>query len=633
MANSLINEESPYLLQHANNPIDWFPWGDEALEKAKKENKPIFLSIGYSSCHWCHVMEKESFENIDIAKKLNENFICIKVDKEERPDIDKHFQEIFIKMNNKPGGWPLTIFLTPNLNPVYSATYIPPYPKYGLNGLNDLIDTITKAYKKDSKLLEKKGQEVLEAIKPKSKIEATKLSDALISIASRQIKQVYDKKWGGFGDAPKFPNAYTLELAINLYKLTKDDELKKIVTHTLDNMLLGGIYDIVDGGFCRYSTDRMWLVPHFEKMTYDNALMINVLIRAHKTFDIKRYKEVAAEITEFMQNRMSQENLFFTASDADSNAEEGGYFVYDYSETKKAFENAGINSDFLYRLGITKKGNFEGKSIVRLENLNIKQSLEFKKAIKILRNIRAAREYPFIDKKIITSWNAMMVSSLFEMAKTEPEFLEAAEKSLKALEEKMVINGKVYHSALIENKAKIEGFLEDYAWLIKAYLQAYSVNLDEIELIKAADLTNAAIKNFYSEGFWRVGGKEFKNFANDYDASYPSSVSIMVQNLLTLRSLAEPVYEKFAFKTLEVNSYNIMRQPISRPTITDAAIRYIKDDIIIKSNSLNLKDLQFDYPYVGLKVTNSNDFQICNNKACFATAKTGQELKEILKTL
>jgi len=633
MANRLINEESPYLQQHANNPVNWYPWSQEAFDIAKKEGKAVFLSIGYSSCHWCHVMERESFENEDIAKKLNENFISIKVDKEERPDIDRHFQEVYIKMNNKPGGWPLSIFMTPDKIPFYSATYIPPIANYGMMGFGELLDIIAKSYKNDPKMLESKGQEVLNALKPKTKIEATKITEDLIAIVSKQIKQVYDKDNGGFGKAPKFPHASTLNLAINIYKLTKDRELKDIVTHTLDNMLLGGIYDLVDGGFSRYSTDNIWLIPHFEKMTYDNALMAKVLIKAYNTFNIKRYKDVAIEIVNFMLDKMSQDNLFFSASDADTNGIEGEYFTFDYNEVKKAFEINGVDTKLLYDLGITKNGNFDGKSIVRLRSIDLRENGEIKKAIKVLKDLRAKKSYPFIDKKVITSWNAMMIDAIFELSKIEPKYQEVASKSLKALESKMVNNIRVYHSSLIENSPKIEGFLEDYTWLINAYLQSYSVTLDELELIKATNLANEVIKKFYKDGKWQIGDGEFKNFEQDYDSTYTSSVSLMAQNLLTLRSLVEPIYEKFAFKTLEVNSYNLMRQPISRPTLTDAAIRYIKDDVIIKANEELLKELigiNFKYPYTLLKVTLDKNYQVCTNKACFATAKDKQTLLELL---
>ncbi len=631
--NRLIYEESPYLQQHAQNPVDWYPWGQEALDLAQKENKAIFLSIGYSSCHWCHVMEKESFENENIAKKLNDDFIAIKVDKEERPDIDRHFQEVYQKMNNRGGGWPLSIFMTANKKPFYSATYIPPIANYGMMGFGELLDTIAKSYKQDSQMLESKGIEVLNALKPQNRVEATKIDEQIITIATKQLKEVYDSAYGGFGDAPKFPHASTLELALNLYKLTDDSELKSIVTHTLDSMLLGGVYDLVDGGFCRYSTDKLWLVPHFEKMTYDNALMAKVLLKAFQVTNVEHYKSFAIEIIEFMLEYMSQDNLFFSASDADTNGIEGEYFIYDYSEVKKIFLKEGVDSKLLYEMGITRNGNFDGKSIVRLQDISLRQNVEFQKAFELLATIRKSRKYPFIDRKIICSWNAMMITTLFEASKVESQYLQKALQHLEALESKMFNGVELYHSALIENRPIIKAFLEDYAWMTRLYLTAYNATLDEHFIIKATTLANEAIKRFYRDGRWLISDGEFKNFDNDYDSAYTSSVSLMVQNLLTLRSLSDKIYEKFAFHTLQVHSYNLMRQAISRPTLVDAAIRYIKEDKIIKSKLENLKPLvnvTYKYPYIYLKLTDDENYELCNNSSCFASLMSSKELKRIL---
>ena len=636
MANRLIKEESPYLQQHAQNPVEWYPWGEEAFQRAAKEKKAIFLSIGYSSCHWCHVMERESFENLEIAKKLNENFISIKVDKEERPDIDKHFQEVYQKMNNKAGGWPLSIFMTANKVPFYSATYIPPIANYGMMGFGELLDTIAKSYKQDPQMFEQKGLEVLNALKPKSKIEATKIDKQLIDIVTKQIKYVYEKEYGGFGTAPKFPHASTIELAINLYKLKRDQEIFEIIKYTLDSMLLGGLYDHVDGGFCRYSTDKMWLVPHFEKMSYDNALMAKVLLKAYRLTKEDHYRSAAFETIDFMLEKMSQDNLFFSASDADTYGMEGAYFLYDYNEVKEAFKKEGIDNKLLFELGITRNGNFDNKSIVRLHESKFKEIPEIKKALKILKKLRENREYPFIDRKVITSWNSMMIITLFEASKEKKSYLEIAYKSLKALEDKMLQGNELFHSALIENKPKIKGFLEDYAWLIAAYLSAYSATLDESYIIKATTMTNEAIKKYYRDGKWLLSNGEFKNFEEDYDTTYTSSLSLMVENLLTLRSLNEPIYEKFAFQTLQVHSYQLMRQPISRPTLADAAIRYLQDDIIIKSSEENLQPLineEFEYPYILLKVTKDDKYEICNSHSCFASEKSLEDLKAKLNQI
>lgn len=578
MANRLINEESQYLQKHAQDPIDWYPWGEEALQKAEEENKAIFLSIGYSSCHWCHVMQRESFDNEEIAKKLNENFISIKVDKEDRPDIDRHFQEIYEKMKNKRGGWPLSIFMTPKRSPFHAASYIPPIANYGMMGFADLLDVIARSYTQDSETMQKKGEEVLEALKPKSNIEATRITEQLIDISVQQIKEVFEKEYGGFGDTSKFLHTATLNLALNLSKLTKDKELKDIVTYTLDKMLLGGLYDHVDGGFCHSSRDKMWLVPHFEKMTYDNALMAKLLLKTYQESNIEHYKEAAFETINFMLQRMSSDNLFFSTTAADTNGEEGEYFIYSYSEVKEAFEAEGLESSLLFELSISKNGNFDGKSIVRLQDISSKRKPEIEKALRIMAKLREQREYPFIDKKIVTSWNAMMIGTLFEASKSEKSYLEVAIKSLEALEKKMVDGVELYHTAPIEKSPKVKAVLEDYAWLIDTYLTAYSVTQDEHYLIKATNLTNEAIRKYYRDGKWLISDGEFQSFELDVDNSYSSALALMVQNLLTLRSLSKSIYEKFAFQTLQVHSYDLMRQAISRPTLADAAIRYLKPE-------------------------------------------------------
>jgi uncharacterized protein YyaL (SSP411 family) len=633
MANRLKDQESPYLIAHANDPIDWYYWGEEAFNKAKELNRPIFLSIGYSSWHWCHVMQKESFINEEIAKVLNDNFIAIKVDKEERVDIDRHFQEVYNKMNGKGGGWPLSVFITPNRVPIYSATYIPPIANYGKMGFKELLNIISDSWNRDSKILESKGMQVLDALRAKNKIEATKIHDGLVDVTIKQIKQVYDSVHGGFGSAPKFPHASTLELALDMYSLTSDNELKDIVTHTLDSMSMGGIYDIVEGGFCRYSTDDIWLVPHFEKMLYDNAQLLAIYAKAYRVTKISRYRDIAIDSAEFILNNMSNNFLFFSASDADTNGIEGEYFTYSYSEVKEAFKKSDIDTSLLYELSITRNGNFDGKSIARYLDKSLIGTPQVKKAIAVLKDLRDKKEYPFIDKKVITSWSSMAISALFELSKIEPIYKDIALKYLKTLKEKMQNGNLLYHSAMPDNRAKIEGFLEDYAYYIQACIAAFNSTLDEIYLIDAIALSNEAIRLFYKNGRWQVGNLDYKNFVDDFDSSYPSPLSVMVDNLLSIRSLGEAIYEKFAYETLQVQSYNLMRQPISRPKLANCAIRYLKDDKIVKSNIDNLVLLQNEelvYPYILFKPVNSKKIEICNSKSCFASLDSIKKAKEML---
>ncbi|WP_292661924.1 thioredoxin domain-containing protein [Nitratifractor sp.] len=641
MPNRLIDEQSPYLQQHAHNPVEWYPWREEAFEKARREEKPIFLSIGYSSCHWCHVMERESFENEAIAAKLNERFVSIKVDREERPDIDKHFQEIFVTMNGRAGGWPLSVFMTPEKIPFYSATYIPPEPRYGMMGFAELLDVIAEKYAKERETLVEKGKEVLEFIRPKRKIQATKIEqERLEATLLKQIETVYEPRYGGFGGAPKFPHASTLLLVMDLWELTGREELHGILTHTLDTMTLGGLYDPVDGGFCRYSTDEEWLVPHFEKMTYDNALMAEVLLRAWRLTGEEHYREIAYETLDFMLERMMREDLFFSASDADTEGEEGKYFIYEYEEAVSAFREGGIPEPeaVARRLSITPEGNFEGHSIVRFQSPGDRRDPTLRKALEILKNIRKRRTYPFIDRKVQSSWNAMMIRVLFLAGVYEERYRTQAIRSLEALEAKMAAGVTLYHSALIGHSPKVQGFLEDYAWWISALAEGYQATLDERYLIRATELVNEAVRRFYADGRWRIDDGEFRQFADDTDSSYPSSVGVMAHNLQSLRSLVEPVYEKFLYRTLEVHSYDLMRQPISRPMLAEAALRYLRDDLLLKAREERLRPhlaerLDLGYPWLYFRTALNENYQLCNNRSCFAEEESFEEIRTIVESL
>jgi uncharacterized protein YyaL (SSP411 family) len=416
MANHLKNEHSPYLQQHSENPVDWYPWGEEAFEKARKENKAIFLSIGYSSCHWCHVMEDESFKDDETAKILNEHFVAVKVDREERPDIDKHFQEVYQLMNQRPGGWPTSIFLTQEQKPFYSATYIPDEPRYGMMSFSSLLEVIADKYTKEKDLLTEKADEILRFLNPKEdKIQATKLDLSIINRVADQAKQLFDNKNGGFNKAPKFPQASMLDLLLDVYRITGDKETRNMSLHSLTSMAKGGLRDLVEGGFCRYSTDNEWLVPHFEKMTYDNALLSEVYLKAYHVSGDDFYKSVAFETIDFMMANMSENGLFYSASDADTEGEEGKYFVYTYEKALKSFEKAGIptkeHTALAEALHITPEGNFEGKNIIRIDDPAHNNIPYYEEAIEALKKRREKRIHPFIDKKVLVSWNAMMIKS------------------------------------------------------------------------------------------------------------------------------------------------------------------------------------------------------------------------------
>jgi uncharacterized protein YyaL (SSP411 family) len=641
MENHLKNEHSPYLQQHAENPVDWYPWGEEAFEKARKENKAIFLSIGYSSCHWCHVMEDESFKNEATAKIMNEHFVAVKVDREERPDIDKHFQEVYQLMNQRPGGWPTSIFLTQEQKPFYSATYIPDEPRYGMMSFSSLLEVIADKYSKEKNLLTEKADEILRFLNPKEdKIQATKLDLSIIGRVADQAKQLFDNTDGGFNKAPKFPQASMLNLLLDLYPITGDKETRNMALHSLTSMAKGGLRDLVEGGFCRYSTDNEWLVPHFEKMTYDNALLAEVYLKAYHVKGDEFYKSVAFETIDFMLEKMSEDGLFYSASDADTEGEEGKYFVYTYEKALKSFEKAGIPSQehtaLAKALHITEEGNFEGKNIVRIEDPAHHKIPYYDEAIQALKKRREKRTHPFIDKKVLVSWNAMMIKTLFKASRVDNAYLKPAIRSLDALLESMYINSELFHSTLIGKKPKIKAFLEDYAYLSEVLIEAYESTLDETYLITATKLTNSAIEKYFDKGKWKFSRGEFETNADIYDSSYPSSVATMLSVLYSISSLVDVVYKKFVFKTLEIYSYDVMRQPISTPSMSRMVIRYLKDDVIIKAKEdalkIHIKDLDtLPHPFSLFKSDTNDGFMLCNSNSCFGHEKDFKGIIEILE--
>ena len=642
MVNHLKNEHSPYLQQHAHNPVDWYPWGEEAFQKARDEHKPIFLSIGYSACHWCHVMEQESFQDEKTAKLLNKHFISIKVDREERPDIDKHFQNVYQLMNGRPGGWPTSIFLTEERKPFYSATYIPDEPKYGMMSFSSLLEVVADKYKNGKEILVKEADRILKHLNPQEdKIQATKLDQSIMARVLNQAEQLFDSKEGGFNKAPKFPQASTLELLLNLYRISNEKSALSMVEFSLLNMAKGGLRDLVEGGFCRYSTDNAWLVPHFEKMTYDNALLASVYLKAYHTTHNNFYKEVAFETIDFMLEKMSENHLFYAASDADTQGEEGKYFVYSYDKALKSFTKAGIPSKaheaLATALHISKEGNFEGKNIVRVENPSHIDIPYYEEALKALRKRREEkREYPFIDTKVIVSWNAMMITTLFQAGRIEKKYLKQAKKSLDKLLGSMYLNSQLFHSTLIGKEPKIQAFLEDYAYLGEALIEAYESTLDETYLIIATKLANSAIEKYYQHGKWKFSRGEFETDADIYDSSYPSSVATIISLLHSLSSLVDSVYKKFVFKTLEIHSYDMMRQPISTPKMSQMVIRYLKDDIIIKAEKEKLspelsKRDTITYPFTFFKNDTNDGFMLCNSHSCFGHEKTLEGIVAILE--
>jgi len=640
MANRLETEDSPYLQQHKNNPVDWWPWCDEAFELAKKENKAIFISIGYSSCHWCHVMEETVFEDAECAEILNKDFVCIKVDREERPDIDKHYQEVHMLLNRRAGGWPTSIFCTPQNKPFFAGTYIPPVASEinpNAMGFKELTNLIALKVGEADKQLFDNADEIEGFLnKVEHPKEATVLKEEFSKNFMLQAKNNYQTSVGGFSVAPKFPHASTLNTLLTIDKLYDDSAAKAMVTHTLNSMKKGGMYDLVDGGFCRYSTDNQWLVPHFEKMLYDNALLCDVYTASYLTYKDETYLKTAKEIADFWYNYMSEDNLFYSASDADSEGEEGTYFVYTYAEVYNILEENDYKDieSMCEAMSVTKSGNFEGKNIIHFKDENVPEWFGDVKIL--LQKLRQSREYPFIDKKVQTSWSSMMINSLFKLSATDSSYYVKAIKSLDALLDTMVIGGVLYHTTLIHKEPKVEAFLEDYAFISQALLSAYKYTQDEIYLIHAQRFVNKALEEFYTKGVWNFSSGEFTTIAEISDNTYPSSVSIIIDTLLALGTLLEDEkYTHFAFKTMEYNSYELGRKPIYSPYMLTQVFRYLKGDRIVKSSINNIKNssqklTNIDYPFTLYKATEDNGYLICGDKSCFANTFEVNDINQLI---
>ena len=649
--NDLIHEDSPYLLQHAHNPVNWMPWGKKAFIKAKKENKLIFLSIGYSTCHWCHVMEEESFENLKVAKILNDNYICIKVDREEMPSLDKHFQDIYYLMNKRGGGWPLTIIMTPNAKPFFSATYIPREAKYGRVGLIELLKYFVSLKKKNPQKLQAAAKDVdkyLKLMENSSIKSKTPLKSNLAKEFVKRVAKNFDRDNFGIGFAPKFPHASTLRVLLEIYRLDQDRNALTMADQMLTAMAKGGIYDQIEGGFFRYSTDERWMIPHFEKMLYTNAELLEDYALAYKITKKELYKDVVYQLLSFLKRRFEKDGVFYSASDADSidlktkKREEGAYFVYDYSEAKNALKMGGIKNfkEILRYLGVTKDGNFEGKNNPYIDELYPKPN-NLSKAKKILKNIRDKRAYPFVDYKILLSWNALLIRALFKASDIKGDLKEIGLNSLEILMKKVYIDSKLYHQVLLGKKPKIEAILEDYSFLISALIAAYEATYDEKFLKIADSLTKEAISKFYIDDIWYSTLKPFKVRASFEGNAYVSSLGIMVENLLKLALLKEELsYKNLAKQTLENSAELLFSYPSNFPQAVLDILAYKREYIVIKTKKRALIDLKSSletkllYPFILYKSTNSDIYLACKIGTCFAFSKDkGEFINKITKEI
>lgn len=633
MPNRLAKEDSPYLVQHKDDLVDWYAWGDEALNRAKEENRAIFISIGYSSCHWCHVIQKEVFNNKECADILNRAFISIKIDKEERPDLDQYYQSVYRLLNRRGGGWPTSIFCTPQNKPIFASTYIPPYSSEQSienMGFVELTKLIESKIALNDEQLYKNANEIESFINHKEHPkEATILKEEIYKNFLYQATQNYDTHYGGFSVAPKFPQANTLKTLLVIDKLFDEKSAKAMVINTLNSMKKGGMYDLVDGGFCRYSVDEKYFTPHFEKMLYDNALLCELYTLAYMEYKDESYLKIAKEIVMFWHTKMSRDFLMYSASDADTNGGEGEYYLYSYDEVKQALiaVDALEIKRSLSLMGLSEWGNFEGKNIIRVEN----EFCEFEKIKPLLAKIRESREFPFVDKKVQTSWSAMMIKSMFLLGEIESSFKEMALNYLQKLQNIMFVDSKLYHTSLDGKTPKVEAFLEDYAFMASAFIAAYNATLDEVHLLKAQHLTSLALEKFYKNGVWKFSINEFDLDATIDDNTYTSSISTMIEVLLNLNALLEDdKYRHFAFKSLEYHSFDISRRSIIYPSMVLNVLRYLKEDIIIKSKYIDKQNALFiRYPFVLKKLSDDEGIMVCGLKSCYGVASSINEVDSI----
>jgi len=551
--NRLIHETSPYLLQHAHNPVDWHPWGEEAFQKAEAENKPVLLSIGYSACHWCHVMEKESFENEEIAAVMNENFVSIKVDREERPDLDDIYMNA-VQMLTGRGGWPMTVFLTPDGKPFFGGTYFPPEDRYGAPGFPKVLRAVAQAYRERPNEVEKSVEQILAALNRLSHIEESRRSFSPDSLAqsAEKLAEAYDPDYGGLGRAPKFPNVGVYELFLRHWRKSKSSRFLEMVAHTLTRMAEGGIYDHLGGGFHRYSVDEKWLVPHFEKMLYDNAQLLRFYAQAYTITRAPLFKKTVAETVAYLLREMRDpEGGFYSTQDADSEGEEGKFFVWTEDEvTRIVGEEAG--EIFCRVYDVTESGNFEEKNILhptltveqaakffRLETPQVENLIAGAKA-KLFAE-REKRVKPFRDEKVLTSWNGLMLSGLAEAGKIldGPDCLGAAEKTVDFIFSRMFKNGLLLHTYK-DGKAKLLGYLDDYAFVTTGLLDLYEATLVRSNLERSIELADIMIREFWDDidgGFVYTGKSHEKLISRAkpaFDSSVPSGNSTATQLLLRL---------------------------------------------------------------------------------------------------
>lgn len=719
--NHLIHETSPYLLQHAHNPVNWYPWSEEALEKAKRENKPLLVSIGYSACHWCHVMEHESFEDTAVAKLMNENFVCIKIDREERPDIDQIYMDALQAMTGS-GGWPLNMFLTPEQKPFYGGTYFPPHSMYNRPSWTQVLQNISKTFKEKRKEVDEQADKLMAYLEHSDTTfvqnQTLRVSETLKVFNKEQLGNIFsnimeraDKKDGGFGAAPKFPSTMSIQFLLRYFYFTSlpnpspenigtgQDGTKALeqATLSLDKMIMGGIYDQLGGGFARYSTDKEWLVPHFEKMLYDNALLVDALVEAYQIIKIsptptlpeggggrsELYKETIEETLGFVMREMtSEEGGFYAAQNADSEGEEGKYYVWSKNEIDSFLgEKAKIFCEFY---DVSEKGNWEEKNILnrkysleefmKKQKSNIFSEKDLKNNLKQCREIlfkeRNKRVKPGLDDKIILGWNALMCSAFAEAYKAIPneEWKKIAERNIIFILEKFRSptptlpfgeGDNAFYHTYKNGKANYPAFLDDYAFLIDALINVYGINQNEHLLIEADKLTEYVLENFYDEkdGMFFYTSEKQKDVLmrkkDFYDNAIPSGISMMAKNLQRLAIIFDkPLYTEKSVRMMQNILPTIEKYSASFSQWANVLVNYVYpikeiavagDDyknVMAKINGFFIPNkvmMGFDgngnsiYPLLKDKKPKEQTLiYVCENYACKKPVASVEEAKKLL---
>jgi uncharacterized protein YyaL (SSP411 family) len=608
MANALVREKSPYLQQHAENPVDWLPWGQAAFDKAQREDKPIFLSIGYSTCHWCHVMAHESFENESVAAILNRDFVPVKVDREERPDVDRIYM-LFVQASTGSGGWPMSVWLTPQLKPFFGGTYFPPQTHYGRPGFADLLQHLANAWRTDRQKIEESSVHVTEQLRS---IASSTKSHAepdleLFESGFWHFRRMFDSHYGGFGSAPKFPRPAALIYLLRHYSVTTNEESLDMVTKTLRSMAAGGMHDHLGGGFHRYSVDERWFVPHFEKMLYDQAQLAIAYLETFQITRDEQFASVARDIfTYLLRDMRHATGGFYSAEDADSpdpenpgHAGEGAFYIWRYKEIETLLGPEA--SAFCEAFGVEKNGNVEADSHGEFTGRNILYEAEpgasrkFTEAKRILFEARAKRPRPHLDRKILTAWNALAISAFAKGFSVlgDPACLDAGEKAAAFLLKTMYDRQTgVLLRRYFEGDAAVPGFLDDYAFLAAALLDLFEVTGNADYLKTGIELTRHGLSEFWDSGeggFFSTSARApdlMLRLKDDYDGAEPAGNSVAADVLLRLAHLTgEEEFKDRADKAVRWSTPRLRSQPTMAPQMLATVGRYLAEpeQVVLRS--------------------------------------------------